>query len=155
MMKRLFQGLCLLLLLISISPMLSLHAQSPASSASFTYDALKEVTLTGTVASLIPKASRGMIIGSHILLTTLSGSVDVSLGILALQGDGALPVAPGQEIEVRGVMKSIPKTQQVFFARTVKVGERTYAIRNQLGMPMPPKARERANQSGAQNGGAQ
>lgn len=158
-MKRLLPGLCLLSLLSSISPTLPLHAQSPAgsttSSVSFTYDSSQEVTLDGTVASLVLKAPKGMILGSHILLTTVSASVDVSLGTFALQGAGALSVAPGQQIEVTGVMRSALKTEQVFLARTVKVGERTYVIRNQHGIPVPPLAREQANQKIEQNGGAQ
>lgn len=158
-MKQLLPASCLLLVLGLISPLPPLHAQSPEapskSLASFTYDASREVTVNGTVASLLPKAPKGMIIGSHILLTTVSGPVDVSLGTFALQGDAALSVAPGQQIEVSGVMSTVIKSQPVFFARTVKVGERTYTIRNQHGIPLPLQARERANKKIAQNGDTQ
>ena len=110
------------------------------------YDIAKEVTVVGTVSKVLVKASPGMIVGSHLLLSTTSGSLDASLGRFGLRGKGALSVAGGQQIEVIGVMKSF-KDKQVFFARTVTVGGHTYAIRNKNGIPVTPQARERAHEN--------
>jgi hypothetical protein len=152
MMKRLFAGLYALALISLISLQLPVQAQTAERSVGpFSYDASKEATLNGTVLSVLAKPSPGMIMGSHLLLATLSGPVDASLGRFGLQGKGALSVAPGQQVEVTGVMKTL-KDKQVFLARSVKVGDQVYTIRNEHGFPVSPQARERANGKTAQKG---
>lgn len=118
------------------------------------YDSSKEVTLTGEVLTVLRVPSQGMIPGSHILLTTSSGQVDASLGRWGLEGSGALSVAPGQVIEVTGVMKTL-LDKPVFVVRTAQAGEQTYQIRNEFGIPVSPQARERALQNAAQKEGLQ
>ena len=106
-----------------------------------------EVTLTGTVESVLAKAAPGMIVGSHLLLATPVGPVDASLGRFGLQGDGAVSVAAGQQIEATGVMKRIKDTS-VLLVRSVKVGGEVYTIRNKHGFPVSPQARKRASEKG-------
>jgi hypothetical protein len=152
MMKRLFAGLYALALISLISLQLPVQAQTAERSVGpLSYDASKEVTLNGTVLSVLAKPSPGMVMGSHLLLTTPSGPVDASLGRFGLMGKGALSVAPGQQVEVTGVMKTV-KDKQVFLARTVKVGGEVYTIRNEHGFPVSPQARERANRKTAGEG---
>jgi hypothetical protein len=115
------------------------------------YDVTKEVTLNGTVSSVLKRASAGMIAGSHLMLATASGEVDASLGKWGLQGKGALSVTPGERVEVTGVMKTL-KDKEVFVARTVKVGGQVYTMRNRHGVPVSPQSRERASQKAAQKG---
>jgi hypothetical protein len=110
------------------------------------YDIAQEVTLVGTVLSLVPQATDGTIAGAHLLLTTLSGPVDVSLGRFSLIGKGALSIAEGQQAEITGVTKTF-KGKQFFLARSVRVGDRDYAIRNERGIPITPQARQRATQN--------
>lgn len=151
-MKRLCAGLFILALLPSISlsrPALAQTAERAA--GSFSYDASQEVTLNATVLSALAKPSPGMIMGSHLLLTTPSGPVDASLGTFGLRGKGALSVVTGQQVEVTGVMKTV-KGKQVFLARTVKVSGQVYAIRNEHGFPVSPQARDRANGKTARRG---
>ena len=151
-MKRLFAGLYALALISLISLQLPVQAQTAERSVGpLSYDASKEVTLNGTVLSVLAKPSPGMVMGSHLLLTTPSGPVDASLGRFGLMGKGALSVAPGQQVEVTGVMKTV-KDKQVFLARTVKVGGEVYTIRNEHGFPVSPQARERANRKTAGEG---
>jgi hypothetical protein len=151
-MKRLFAGLYALVLISLISLQLPVQAQTAERSVGpLSYDASKEVTLNGTVLSVLAKPSPGMVMGSHLLLTTPSGPVDASLGRFGLMGKGALSVAPGQQVEVTGVMKTV-KDKQVFLARTVKVGGEVYTIRNEHGFPVSPQARERANRKTAGEG---
>jgi hypothetical protein len=148
-MKRLFAGLCALAVLSLISYLTPVQAQTSAIAAGpFGYDASKEVTLNGTVSTVLMGPSAGMIPGSHLVLATLSGPVDASLGIFGLRGKGTLTVAAGQQIEVTGVMSTI-KDKQVFLARTVKAGGEVYTIRNEHGFPVPPQARMRASQKAA------
>jgi hypothetical protein len=154
MMKRLFAGLYALALISLISFQLPVQAQTAERSAGpFSYDASKEATLNGTVLSVLAKPSPGMIMGSHLLLSTLFGPVDASLGRFGLQGKGALSVAPGQQVEVTGVMKTL-KDKQVFLARSVKVGDQVYTMRNEYGIPVSPQSRERAKGKTAQFGGS-
>ncbi|MGA6983236.1 MAG: hypothetical protein WCC95_07750 [Candidatus Sulfotelmatobacter sp.] len=111
------------------------------------YDISKEVTLSGTVSSVVAKAAPGTLPGPHLLLATSSGKVDASLGRFALRGKTPLSVAPGKEVQVTGVMKMI-KDKEVFVARVVKVDGKAYKLRNQHGVPMSPLSRERAAQKG-------
>ena len=90
----------------------------------------------------------GMIFGSHLLLMTLSGRVDVSLGRFGLRGKGALAVTAGQPVDVTGILKTI-NDQPVFLARTVKVGANTYTIRNEHGIEISPQAREPRSEKGS------
>ncbi|HLM83125.1 MAG TPA: hypothetical protein VK302_21180 [Terriglobales bacterium] len=157
-MKRQFTGLCSLALLLLISSTPTVLAQTEANVATpenpLSYEVSKEVTLAGTVASVLAKASPGMLWGSHLRLATASGEVDASLGMWGLRGRGALSVRTGQQIEMTGVMKMIGN-RQVFLARTVKVEDRVYALRNEHGIPVPPQSRERVSQKTGQKGETQ
>ncbi len=111
------------------------------------YDISKEVTLTGTVASVLHTPAPGMAFGSHLVIDTVSGKVNASLGRWGLAGKGSLLVVPGQQVEVTGIMKSL-RDKEVFVVRTVKVNGKVYAIRNQHGTEIPPQARQRAAEKG-------
>jgi hypothetical protein len=111
------------------------------------YDISKEVTLSGTVSGVLAKAAPATLPGPHLLFATSSGKVDASLGRFALQGKEPLSAAPGKEVAVTGVMKTI-RGQNVFVARIVKVDGKAYMLRNQHGVPMSPLSRERAAQKG-------
>lgn len=155
-MKQMFGCKRTLALLLLVAASLPIDAQStPASTRSampYAYDISQEVTLSGTVSSVLTKPSPGMIAGSHLLLATVSGVVDVSLGAFCLQGAGALSVAAGQQVLITGVLERL-KDQQVFVARTVKVEEQIYEIRNKHGIPLSPQSRQRTNEGAAGNGG--
>ncbi|MGO9088375.1 MAG: hypothetical protein ACLQBK_24480 [Candidatus Sulfotelmatobacter sp.] len=111
------------------------------------YDVTKEITLSGMVSGVLTKPNPGMIMGSHLLLATVSGAVDASLGRWGLQGEGALAVTLGQQVEVTGV-KKVLKDREVFLARTVKVNGKVYTMRNEHGIPVSPQSRQRAAQKG-------
>ena len=148
-MRRLFTGICVGSLLVLVFTLPAARAQTTTTSAGpFGYDLSQEVTLSGTVSSVLTVPSPGMVAGSHLLLTTPSGQVDISLGVSGLRGEGALSVAGGQQVEVIGIMKAF-KDKPVFFARVVMVGDHDYAIRNKHGIPVTPQARTRQDaQSG-------
>jgi hypothetical protein len=123
-------------------------AQSAGAPHPFRYDIANESTISGVVTSVIEKPAAGMIFGSHLLLMTLSGRVDVSLGRFGLRGKGALAVTAGQPVDVTGILKTI-NDQPVFLARTVKVGANTYTIRNEHGIEISPQAREPRSEKGS------
>jgi len=151
-MKRLRAGLCTLALVSLILLQPPIEAQRAAvENGPFGVATSDEITLTGTVSVVLEKPDAGMLMGSHILLATLAGPVDVSLGRFGLRGKGALSVTAGQQIEVTGVMttratsSNKDKEKQVLLARTVKAGGEVYNIRNEHGFPISPQARERAS----------
>ncbi len=151
-MKRRFAGLWALTLLVLTLLAAPIHAQTLAVPARRTgYDISKETTLTGTVTSVIKKASPGMMIGSHLLVATPSGNVDASLGRFGLLGKDAPSVAPGQYVEVTGIMKTL-RNQQVFVTRLLKVADQVYMIRNTHGIALRPLEREYLSQSAGQQG---
>ncbi|MFZ0299826.1 MAG: hypothetical protein WAM13_15855 [Candidatus Sulfotelmatobacter sp.] len=113
----------------------------PAPKAQPYYDIAREVTLNGTVSSVVTK-------GAHLMLATPSGALDASLGRWAFIGKGSLRVAAGARVEVTGVMKTY-NNRQVFLARTVKVGSEVYTLRNEHGISMSPQTRARAGQKPA------
>ena len=154
-MKPVSAGLCTLAILFFISSQRPVVAQTTAggarSAAPFNYDIAQEITLTGTVTSVLTEAAPGMMAGSHLLIATPSGAVDASLGRFGLQGYGAVSVAAGEQIEVTGVMKTI-KDKSIFVVRTVRVGGELYTIRNQHGVVLSPQARKCAAHKTGQTG---
>ncbi len=111
------------------------------------YDVSKEVTLSGTVSRVLYKPAPGMIWGSHLMVETVSGRLDASLGRFGLEGKDALSVTPGQQVELTGVMKTV-HDKEVFVLRSVKANGKTYTLRNEHGIEVSPQARERAAEKG-------
>jgi hypothetical protein len=151
-MKCLSIGLYALALFSFFSSLTPVKAQTSAIASgavsSLGYDASREVTLNGVVSTVLMRPSGGMIPGSHLLLATLSGPLDASLGIFGLRGKGAVTVVAGQQIEVTGVMRTL-QDKGVLVVRTVKAGGEVYTIRNEHGFPVPPQARMRTGQKTA------
>jgi len=122
---------------------LAFAAQQAAPSHPY-YDVRQEITLRGQISSVLQKAPGG----SHLMLSTSTGLVDASLGRWGMQGKGAISAQVGQQIEATGVLKTLAG-KQVFIVRTLKVGGRTYLVRNEHGIPVSPQSRERIAQKGA------
>jgi hypothetical protein len=144
------------LCLMSAAP--GVHGQTAtvgnSSTKPFGYDVTQEVTVNGTVSAVVAKAPKGMLNGSHLLISTSSGAMDVSLGGFGLIGKDAVAVEIGKNIEVVGVIKAL-NSKEVLLARTVKVGEQVYFIRTKYGVLLSPLARERVADRTARDGGAQ
>jgi DNA/RNA endonuclease YhcR with UshA esterase domain len=139
-MKRILQGLgfaTLLALVVSAGPA---HAQTTAATRTSTiplrYDVSKEVTLNATVQSLPAKSGHGLTPTSPLMLQTTSGTVQGSLTTFALNGKSAVPITRGALVQVTGVMKTMRNNKQLFLIRTIQIGGRTYAIRNEFGFPL-------------------
>ena len=137
LIARMLTGLLFAILLVPLK----------ADDAHSRYDVSKEVTLSGTVSSVLQKPAPGMIWGSHLMVETVFGRLDASLGRFGLAGTGALSVTPGQQIELTGVVKTV-RDNVVFVVRKVRAGGETYTIRNQHGIEVSPLTRERAAEKG-------
>ncbi len=155
-MKWRFAALGPLVILVLCSLAFPIQAQMPEASTkaavSAWYDLTKEVTLTGTVSSVVKAATRDMktLGGSHLIVETTSGQVDASLGKLAMRGDGALSVAPGERVQLTGVMETV-KDKQVLLTRLVQVNGHEYKIRNEHGYAIAVSRKNSAN-TGAKGG---
>jgi hypothetical protein len=101
------------------------------------YDVSKEVTLTGTVSSVLHQPAPGMTWGSHLMVETAFGRSEASLGRFGLEGEGALSVTPGQQIQPTGVMKTV-RDKEVFVMRSVKANGKTFTMRNEHGSRYRP-----------------
>jgi hypothetical protein len=111
------------------------------------YDVSEEVTLSGTVSSVLQKPALGMIWGSHLMVETAFGRLDAGLGRFGLEGKDALFVAPGQQIELTGVMKTV-RDKEVFVVRSVRANGKIFTMRNEHGIEVSPVARGRAANKG-------
>jgi hypothetical protein len=100
---------------------------------SLKYDISQEVKLSGTITDVVTKPSAGMLTGSHLILETASGSVDAQLGRLHLAGRNAVSVAPGEHVQVTGVMKTI-NNKAVLLTRLIEVNGQVYELRNEHGI---------------------
>jgi hypothetical protein len=96
------------------------------------YVASKEVTLEGTVASMVTKPTAGMLIGAHVILATPTGDVDGHLGTYAMKGTNPVSLTPGERVQMTGVM-IMAEGKRVFLVRTIQAGSHLYTIRNEHG----------------------
>ncbi len=144
-MSSKLQGLAFAALLALMLNTGAAHAQTAETTSKPTiplrYDISKEVTLNATVQSVPSKPSGGQLqSGSHagFVLQTTSGEVQGSLTPFVLNGKGAISITPGEHIQVTGVMTTTTtkNNKQAFVIRTITVGGRTYAIRNERGFPL-------------------
>lgn len=101
------------------------------------YEPAKEVTIDGTVASVVTKSTPGQLVGAHAILTTASGTVDAHLGNYATRGANPLVLAVGEQVKMVGVMVTIGG-RPVLLVRTAQTGRGLYTIRNAHGFPLRP-----------------
>ena len=142
MNNRLLRGISVFVVLLALTPAEAQHGPDVVR----VHQRAPEERVSGTVAAVLPQGKPGTLPGSHLLLTTMNGSVDVSLGMLAFKGKSALSISAGEQVEVIGGVKLF-RGKPVLVAQSVTVRDRTYAIRNEHDVPVTPKARERAANS--------
>lgn len=154
-MKLLFAGLCALALAAFFSLTLPSYAQTDAAKTqpplSLKYDISQEVKLNGTITTVVTKLSAGMLSGSHLILETASGSIDAQLGRLRLAGRDAISVAPGEHVQVTGVIKII-QGKTVLLTRLIEVKGRVYELRNEHGIYRGHPERAPLSEGAAANG---
>jgi len=103
------------------------------------YDATKEVTLEGTVESLITTPAPGKMLGGHLMVATATGSVDGQIGEFVLHGSHPFTATPGEKVKITGVMATI-HGQQAFLVRTIETPEGTVEVRDAHGFFVFPGA---------------
>lgn len=146
-----FFGPCAVMALCLLAPPIQAQGAESTikSSILLWYDVTKEVTLTGTVSSVMERATpeMKMLGGSHVIVQTTSGKVvDASLGRLAMRGEGSLSVTLGEQIRLTGVMKVI-NDKEVLFTRLIRARGHVYKIRNEHGYTFAPESKNGSGNS--------
>jgi len=116
------------------------------------YDVSKEVTLEGTVESLVKKPAPGTLAGVHLIVSTQKGTVDAHIGNLVTSGRSAASFAPGQAVKLVGMMIEVGH-QDVLIVRTIQTGGRTITVRSDHGFLVPPGSRAAQIAEGSSTGG--
>jgi hypothetical protein len=131
------------------------NAQSTANEsamASPAYDLNKEIKIDGTIDKIATNSGGGPI-GTHLLVISAQGVVDVHLGASAAVTAKNLGLTVGESIHVTGMMASMGGNP-VLLARILTTSNHIYMLRNEHGAPirslMPRGAASSANsQKGA------
>jgi hypothetical protein len=106
----------------------------PAVAASGGYSIANESSLQGTILSYTEN-SKTPPIGTHVLLQTSAGNVDVHLGDARLLHQAKLSLAQGMSVRFVGETQTVGKNS-VFLARLVQVGSQVVAVRSNHGLPL-------------------
>jgi hypothetical protein len=138
-----------------ISLPFSASAQSVATSsamASPPYNLNKEIKIDGTIDKVETNSSGGPI-GTHLLVISAQGIVDVHLGSSMAVTAKNLGLSVGERIHVTGMMANL-NGNSVLLARILTTSNHIYMLRNEHGVPirslMPRSAASTANsQKGA------
>jgi DNA/RNA endonuclease YhcR with UshA esterase domain len=140
-MRNSLVRLCLLTALFVTLPavLLAANETSPRRVAHTPrYDAAKEVTLEGTVESLVTKPAPGKVLGGHLMVSTAKGTVDGQIGAFVLRGSHAFTATPGEKVKITGVMTTF-HGQQAFLVRTIEIPDRTVVVRDAHGFFVFPE----------------
>lgn len=129
-------------------------AQEKAASLHDGYDLGREVNVVGTVSAVVENSKTGPL-GTHVMVQTAGGAVDVHVGSAKFLKLNDLTLASGDAVRVIGESFAIG-SDNVFFARIVQKGTQAVAVRSPKGMPLwPAGARVLATAKAASQGGAQ
>jgi hypothetical protein len=129
----------LMLLCLAAAPCVTVAQRPNAKSVSATaggYNVANESSLQGTILSYTEN-SKTPPLGTHVLLQTASGNVDVHLGDARLLHQANLSLTPGMSVRFVGQSRAAGKNT-VFLARLVQVGSDVVAVRSTHGLPLSP-----------------
>ena len=106
---------------------------SPSAKHASNYDPAREVTLSGTAERVIQQKGQGWQ-GTHIVMNTDSGAIEVHAGPADYLARNDFSFAPGDKLEVTGSRVTI-QGKDVLLAREIKKDGRTLVLRNAQGVP--------------------
>ena len=144
-MRNKLGGLCLLTALVITSlaaPLSAANKPLKRTITAPTYEASKEVTMEGTIQSVVKKPTPGSMLGTHLLVSTSKGTIDAHIGEFVLRGSHAYSPAVGQSVKLVGVPATV-NHKNVFLARTIQTGNRTVNVRTTRGFLIVPGVKGR------------
>lgn len=119
-------------------------AQSGSTSKGRIYDPATETTITGQVADVAQHAGRGRGTGTHLMLETSAGRVEVHLGPTSYLAAQNASYAKGDKVTVTGSKVKFGSSE-VIIAREVKKGDQVLTLRDAQGIPKWSRGRQRPN----------
>jgi hypothetical protein len=129
-------------------------AQQKSPSLHDGYDLGREVNVVGTVSAVVENSKTGPL-GTHVIVQTAGGAVDVHVGSAKFLKVNDLTLASGDVVRVIGESFAIG-SDTVFLARIIQKGTKAVAVRSSKGMPLwPAGARVLAAAKAPSQGGAQ
>ena len=108
------------------------------------YDAATEATFQGTVQSVEQIADQGRegrgrgrraLGGTHIILSTATGPVEVHVGPAAFLTENKVVIVDGDAVEIIGSRVSLDDEPFVV-AREIRKGDQTWTLRDATGRPL-------------------
>jgi hypothetical protein len=111
------------------------HANS-TTAVSGGYNLANESSQQGTILSYTEN-SKTPPLGTHVLLQTASGNVDVHLGDARVLHQAKLNLAQGMRVRFVGQTQAVGQNP-VFLARLVQVGSQVVTVRSPHGLPVSP-----------------
>ena len=127
------------LLLITALAVTAALAQKPGQGPGpgYQYDPSTETTISGTIEQInhVDATCHG---GTHVVVKTDAGNVDVGLGPTQFLTDQKLELKKGDKVEVIGA-KAHTQKGEVFVARQITSGDKTITLRDATGVPAWPR----------------
>ena len=122
-----------LLLLLGSSVWAQQLADRPRQAAirTFAYDTTQETVVEGTVLSYTPESATPPV-GTHLILQTAAGAIDVHLGAASFLEANHFSVAKGESVKVVGV-RSTSRQGTVFLVRVIQKGGQSLVLRTANG----------------------
>jgi hypothetical protein len=127
-------------------------AQTAPQVMSSLYQVGREVTLVGTVSSVVENAKTGPL-GTHVMVQSASGLVDVHVGSAKYLEMNKVNLKSGDSVRILGE-NFTAGTDTVFYARIVQDGTAAVAVRSPKGMPLWKNGKRLATNANANREGA-
>ena len=112
----------------------SAGAQTAPQADGSLYQVGREVTLVGTVSSVVENSKTGPL-GTHVMVQAASGLVDVHIGSAKYLTMNNLNLKTGDSVRILGENFAVG-ADTVFYARIVQDGTAAVAVRSPKGMPL-------------------
>jgi len=142
----LIAGLCALIFAIVAVPLGAQAASETHSGIGPVYDAAHEITVNGTIQTVITKHTKGSPAGMHLMVIGSEGVVDAHVGpFLSKATKEALQ--EGAPVRIVGAM-TLQHGKSYLMARELTVGNRTLMVRSERGMLVPMPTARRARSGG-------
>jgi hypothetical protein len=127
-------------------------AQTAPQATSSLYQVGREVSLVGTVSSVVENAKTGPL-GTHVMVQSASGLVDVHVGSAKYLELNRVNLKSGDSVRILGENFTVG-TDTVFYARIVQDGTAAVAVRSPKGMPLWKNGKRLATNANANREGA-
>jgi len=129
-----------------------LGAQTAPQAMSSQYQLGREVNLLGTVSSVVENSKTGPL-GTHVMVQSASGLVDVHIGSAKYLEMNKLNLKSGDSVRILGENFTVGN-DTIFFARIVQDGTAAVAVRSSKGMPLWKNGKRLATNANANREGA-